>query len=222
MAGRHQNIPLVAKGRAQARAMAHYLEQLSVRPAAIYASGLLRTWEFAAIIREHFVHRAGCELVLRRDDRLLELDYGAWAGLTTDGENNEVVRRFGRAAWDAWQERRIFPQGLPHNWEVTERQVADNIRAFASDLVARHGPHDIVVAVGSQGSLHFLNALLEGDSRSLGGDDSSQGAAPRSRIQTGHFCKLVYEDEGAGGDRFHWRVAAWNTAPADEAPSACP
>ena len=87
--------------------------------------------------------------------------------------------------------------------------------------MAQHGPHDAVVAVGSQGSLHFLNALLDGGGRAVGSDEASLGGPPRSRIQTGHFCTLVYESEGTAGGG-HWHVASWNTDPADVVPPACP
>ncbi|MBN1960076.1 MAG: histidine phosphatase family protein [Deltaproteobacteria bacterium] len=198
MAGCNQNIPLVASGRAQARAFAQYLEKVASHPTAIYASHLLRTWEFASIIREYFFNQHKFEISLYRDERLLELDYGDWAGLTTDGEHNEIIAKFGLDAWQAWQQQRVFHNFPPHNWRITEIEVKNNIIGFTNDIIERYNDNDVVIAVGSQGSLYYFNALLDAQMQNL-------QVTERLRIKTGNFCKLVY-------DTGYWRLIEWNTA----------
>lgn len=85
------DIPLNGRGRAQARALAERLADLSLDE--IYASDLLRARETADIIA---ARQPRAVAVSARPD-LRECHYGLWEGLTRE----EVARRF-PADWQAW------------------------------------------------------------------------------------------------------------------------
>ncbi|MGB2757983.1 MAG: MSMEG_4193 family putative phosphomutase [Acidimicrobiia bacterium] len=73
LSGRLPGIPLSAKGRKEALAMADALGTLSI--AAVYSSPIERTVETATIIAA-----AAHQLRVKKDKGLLEADYGDWSG----------------------------------------------------------------------------------------------------------------------------------------------
>lgn len=130
MSGSKNNIPLVNSGREQARNFAQSLDTLGIIPTALYANHLIRTWETAVIIREYFYHQHHVHLPLYHDEHLLELDYGNWAGLTTDDKANQVIEKFGQKVWDDWQLRRIIPNDPPSSWKSTEKRNYSKFKGF--------------------------------------------------------------------------------------------
>lgn len=194
MCGSNNNIPLVETGRAQAKSMAQYLVTNNIKPAAIYANHLIRTWEYAEIIKKYFFATHKIEIPMYKDERLLELDYGAWAGLTTD----EVIAKFGQKAWNDWQDKRIIPNYPPHNWETTREEIVANIRAFFDDLKNKHSD-ETVIAIGSQGSITFVNELFDGGMEQAIIDD-------HYKIKTGHFAEIHYDND-------KWKLISWDTKP---------
>jgi len=201
MAGCHNNIPLVAKGREQARAMARYLEQQGLIPSAFYANHLIRTWEAAVLMREYFFYQKEIEIPLYFNEQLLEFDYGAWAGLQTGSTiaDNEVITRFGEQAWNDWQQRRIIPCHAPHNWQRGKDEIVAGLQEFLNHVVETHNLTDTVVAMGSQGSLAFIHELMPGG--------LEQAIANKMvSIKTGHFAQLCYESK-------QWSLVDWNKSP---------
>jgi probable phosphoglycerate mutase len=79
----HLDPPLDDVGRAEAAALANALSRL--RPARIYSSPLLRAVETAAALSSY----AGTDVL--RDRRLIDRDYGPWAG-STEGD---VISEYG-------------------------------------------------------------------------------------------------------------------------------
>jgi len=202
MSGCNNNIPLVAKGREQARMMARYLHQQDIIPAAFYANHLIRTWEAAVLMREYFLYQLKHEISLYFDENLLELDYGAWAGLKTAGNtagDNEVIARFGQSAWNDWQEKRIVHHASPHNWQRGKEDIVVGLRHFLNQLTKEYTQDQVVVAMGSQGSLVFIHELLPGGLDQAISDH-------HAHIKTGHFAELAYEDN-------KWRLVGWNVKP---------
>jgi len=202
MSGCHNNIPLVEKGREQARAMASYLHQQNKIPSAFYANHLIRTWEAAVLMREYFYYQLEQMIPLYVDENLLELDYGAWAGLGSAGksaEDNEVIARFGQQAWDDWQEKRLVPQGAPHHWQRGGDEMVASLRLFLGVLTEQYDQNQTIVAMGSQGSLVFIHELLPGG--------LAQAIANQQiHIKTGNFAELAYENNA-------WRLVQWNVKP---------
>jgi broad specificity phosphatase PhoE len=80
--GQHVNAPLSERGRNDARALATRLAPVTIDR--LITSPLGRSLETAEILA------AGRSLEVEPDNRLVELDYGAWEGLTID----EIERRF--------------------------------------------------------------------------------------------------------------------------------
>lgn len=205
MCGSKNNIPLVESGRQQARIMAQYLRKVKVAPNAIYANHLIRTWEYAAIIKEFFHQQLKLDIPFYLDEHLLELDYGNWAGLNTQGNSaadNEVIAKFGDQAWHSWQEKRIIPNQPPHNWQITKTQIVANIQIFLTHLVKYHKQDDTIVTVGSQGSITFLNALLPGGMEQAIAEN-------RFKIKTGHFVEIKY-------NQAKWQLVNWNKNPDEQ------
>ncbi len=80
--GRHVDAPLSERGRGEAAALAKRLAPVHVDR--IVTSPLGRAVETAGILA------SGRGIAVEQDDRLAELDYGVWEGLTID----EIERRF--------------------------------------------------------------------------------------------------------------------------------
>lgn len=202
MSGCNNNIPLVKTGREQAVAMAQYLQHHDYVPTVLYANHLIRTWEHASIIRDYFYLKQNHYIPLCLDEHLLELDYGTWAGLTTHGETaetNEVIATFGLQAWEDWQQRRMLLNNPPHNWQITEAQLVASIQTFFNYLIQQYSSDDVIIAMGSQGSLAFVNALFEGGMAEAIKQD-------RHKVKTGHFCHLRYS-------KGTWLINSWNQNP---------
>jgi len=194
MCGSLNNIPLVEAGRMQAQSMAQYLDAKNIKPAALYANHLIRTWEYAEIIKKYFLDQHKIDIPLYKDERLLEVDYGTWAGLTTE----EVIAKFGQKAWDDWQNKRIIPNHPPHNWEITREKIIANIRAFFDNLKEKYSD-ETVVAIGSQGSITFVNELFDGG--------MSQAIIDNHyKIKTGRFAEIRYDND-------KWKLISWNRNP---------
>lgn len=200
--GSGENPPLVARGRTKARAFAAELLAKEITPKVIYANHLLRTWEHGALIREAFHQHTSAEIPLLLDDSLLELDYGAWAGLEVSGntpETNQVIAQFGQQVWDDWQQRRIMPQGAPHNWQTTADAVQQRLQDFATQLVNDCVAQDTAVSIGSQGTITYLHSLLPGGM-------AEAVAAGQLKTAPGNYAHLRFEHNA-------WQLLAWNQDP---------
>jgi probable phosphoglycerate mutase len=148
--GRETDLPLVDSGRRQAEAAAAALARRGWRPDMVFAAGLRRTQDFAAIVC------ARLDLPPPVIDRRLdELDYGAWAGLSSD--EISAAAPDARALLAAWQQAdRWPPDGL---WRSREDAVLRDLAAFAGDRLAAGGATQPLV-VSSNGCLRFLPRLL--------------------------------------------------------------
>lgn len=199
MLGRNQNIPLVETGRQQARALANYLIDNNLSPKVIFTNHLLRCFETAVIIRERFLNDQQCSIPMYLNDSLIEIDYGSWASLKTGNDLalNQVALRFGRDTWNNWQNLRQFPPKHLGNWNDTESKVKDNINSFVNMLCESFDENDTVLAISSQGTMFFLNSLLEG----------GVGAAlkqNRTRVSTGGVCSFEVNIKSKKIDLVDW------------------
>jgi broad specificity phosphatase PhoE len=126
------DVALSDEGRRQAARLAERLRALP--PDALYTSPLRRTVETAEIIA------AAIRLTPVVDDRLIELDYGAWEGMTFA----EVIELDADAfrAWDA-DPGNVAPRGGESGKQALARVVP-----FLDELTARHpAERDHVVVV---------------------------------------------------------------------------
>jgi len=200
MAGRGQNIPLMTKGRAQARNLAGFLLKNKYLPSVMYANHLIRTWEYAAIIRETLLQAGVQEMPLYLDDRLTEMDYGDWAGLLTAGESaesNQVIERFGAQAWNEWQKQRIAPQDA--HWQTLPEQVILNWQRVFDEVLRQYLQEQQILVVTSQGNLSFLPHFLPGGM-------PVALAENRFKVKTGNVCILDWDGKT-------WQLIAWDEKP---------
>jgi len=135
--------PLSEAGQVRARALA---AELASRPlTAVYASDSLRAGETARAI----AHRHG--LSVRSDERLRELDFGAWEGRRL--ADLWVDEPAAAAAWE--RDIRATPPSFGEDMAEMEARLA----AFIKDARAAL---DEVAVVAHRGSLAMLRSLISG------------------------------------------------------------
>lgn len=150
--GSANDLPLVEKGLEQAYAFADALIKKNIKPVAVYCGPLQRTRKFAQIIVDN-LELLQAPIV---DERLNELDYGAWAGL----EDESVRAKFG-AELDDWEKYGKWPQNS--KWLETEKEIDQQVRSFVQSLADKHNQQDTVIAVSSNGKLRYFLKLIENE-----------------------------------------------------------
>ena len=113
------------------------------------------------------------------DERLKEIDYGAWGGKS----NDEIVAAFGQDALDSWDKHHRRPDGT--DWSPDEATLKANALAAMRD--AAQGPLTLIVT--SNGVLRYMHAALS-------------GADSNAKVKTGHICAA--DIEGEAGARLFW------------------
>jgi len=182
--GRHEDLPLTKEGEEQAKRLGEALRDVPLE--AVFTSQLIRAREFARIALE----TAGTDLIPVIDERLSELDYGVWGGLTSE----EIRGKFGSEALDQWESASIWPKG--DIWGSREEEVLQDITSLVSELRLREGP---VLVVSSSGTLRYF---LKG----IPGEFEARAPAGLTKLRTGHIAHLrLSREEG--------RVLLWNESP---------
>ncbi len=186
--GKRNDLALVQKGLDQAHAFANSLLDKNIIPAAIYSSPLQRAKKFSEIIAE--------TLSLSKkpiiDERLNELDYGGWAGLTDE----EVKKKFD-SELENWEKRGIWPKNS--NWPETESLIIQQVKSFAKDLTQEYKPEDVVIAISSSGKLRYFLKLINNEFEK----HLKNG---NIKIGTGNACAISFA-EGK------FELVAWNVKP---------
>lgn len=164
--GSETDIPLVEKGREQARAAGEALLRSGRAPSVIYAASLKRTREFAEIVQSIV---KSCEIVI--DVRLNEVDYGALGGLTTE----EIIAQNPNAEklLVLWGEKDVWPQEL--GWASSETELTQNARNFVAERLA-WSQDERPMVVSSNGIIRFLAQALAPSKKGVGGLKLSTGA----------------------------------------------
>ena len=121
--------PLTRKGRDQARHQGQLLQQagLEQRDVECFASPITRAWDTAQIALDHIGGAA------RADDRLVEIGFGAWEGLTHD----EIDEKW---PWSSEIENMIDWTFSAVGGETYEA-MCDRVLSFLNDL---RGPSVVV------------------------------------------------------------------------------
>lgn len=183
MVGAREDLPLTTEGRAQARRVGAAIASSGVLVDRVMSGPLQRTKEYAELM----VQELGGGLQPTIDNRLVELDYGAWGGLS----NEEIAERYGADVLKAWSEQGIRPV------EVAFHPSADTVARETGallDELARSGGVSLLVT--SNGRLREYGRLLD-----LKGH-------PAHKVKTGRACVLMQ----IGGA---WRVLGWDLSPDD-------
>lgn len=148
--GSRNDLPLVESGLKQAEAAAAALADISLQ--AIYCAPLKRTTEFARIVASAQKNK----VAVQSDDRLTELDYGQWSGLSDD----EIKAAFGSEALTNWTEKSIFP---PNCGWPDQQKIIDDVKSFADYLLQTYPADANILAVSSNGCLRFFTKLVAGE-----------------------------------------------------------
>ena len=143
LVGRLPGVNLNAEGQTQARAAAELLAPVPV--SVIVSSPLERTLQTAAPL----VERTGLSLV--EDARLLEVDYGEWAG-----QEFKTLRKT-----DLWKVVQQHPSGARFPGGESVREAQARIVAAVEDLLARH-PGEVVAAFSHSDMIKLAVAHFTG------------------------------------------------------------
>ena len=98
-----------------------------------------------------------------------------------------------------WQKQRIILNEPPHNWQPTQAELLHSIQNFLSILKITHNKNDVIIAIGSQGSISYLNTLLPGGMKQAIAEN-------RYKIKTGRFVEFDYDGE-------ELRLVGWDVNP---------
>lgn len=151
--GSANDLPLVQSGLEQAERAAEALAGTSL--AAIYCAPLLRTKKFAEIIA---AKQAACQpekCLPQIDNRLTELDYGDWSGLSDD----EITAKFGDSLKN-WINSSTWPSNC--HWASSEAAVTAEVQALVAELEEKHA-NETVLLVSSNGRLRYFLKLVAGE-----------------------------------------------------------
>lgn len=194
IAGRKYDFPLVESGGSQAELFGKMLLEQKISPVALLCGKARRTYRYAEIVAET-IGMWGTPML---DERLEDLDYGDWTGLTEP----EVALKYGEQTYTGWVKHGIWPE--QGNWGESPQQVHERVLTLCHDIVDFFDENDSVVIVASNGLLKFFLGLVEGEyeRRSVSG---------KLRMDIGHISKLVHENG-------KWKVAYWNMNPQDMLP----
>jgi broad specificity phosphatase PhoE len=172
----HTGPPLNEKGRRQARELAAHVNNID----AIYSSDTQRARETAEIVAAHL------GTTVTTDERLREVNFGEWEGLTRQEIDSRYAGAFTR--WEACE--RPLPAGVEAD-EVMARRVIEALHEIAE----RH-PGGRVLVVTSGGPIRAAEAHLQGIDQTMA----------RRQLRTVENCALVERVVRDGafehGDRF--------------------
>ncbi len=192
--GARTDLPLVDKGREQARALGQYLKARNLMPDVCYCSTLKRTKETAQIA----LKEAGLSLPPYPLDIFDEIDYGP----DENKPEADVVARLGQAAIDDWDKNAVVPDG----WLVKPEQIIENWRSFADSLTKTHDTvtnrvldvSETILVVTSNGIARFAPHIT--------GDFDGFSQKFSIKLKTGSLGILRYTDD-------KWVAEGWNIVP---------
>ena len=141
-----QQLPLNAKGRAQAREVAANLHQYAITH--VYCSGLVRARETAEIIDKSFL------LPIEIDNRLNERDWGTW-----QNKKREELSSQDDTLKNIWRKENLDEN--PYQGEST-RDLMLRVEAFLKYLVIKHAASDVILLVTHGGPMRMMVGIIKG------------------------------------------------------------
>ncbi len=181
--GGRTDIPLVEKGRQQAKAIGTYLKEHNLNPDIAYSATLKRTKETADIA----LQSAGSSLPIETLDIFDEIDYGPDENQTEE----TVIKRIGEKAIEQWDKNATVPDG----WKVNPDEIIKNWYTFAQSIC------DIdrtAFVVTSNGIARFAPHIT--------GDFDFFAKQHTIKLKTGAIGILTFSQG-------KWRVTDWNIVP---------
>lgn len=186
--GNKVDLPLTAKGVSQAESLGSLLRNFRIPVAAIYTGPLTRHRQHGAILAQA-LGRSQTNLV---DDRLREIDYGAW-----EGKSDEAIRQEGHEAeLKAWNSNATWPKSGV--WNEDEQSLETRVDDFLASAEHCAGEHVTLLGVTSGGVLRYFykHALL----------NRSDSERQTSKVATGNVCGLYLQSTS-------WKILFWNVPP---------
>lgn len=183
MVGATQDLPLTEKGIAQAQAVGEALKPIAPSVVKLLVGPLKRTVQYAEQVKQSGAIRVDPEI----DQRLIELDYGAWGGLS----NEEIERLSGAEILQKWQHQGIRPEGV--QFAPSEDQLRAETESVLAECALIQGT---MVVVTSNGRLREYARLIGGEVHS--------GA----KVKTGNLCIVELSDG-------EWKITGWDLSPDD-------
>jgi len=183
--GARTDLPLVDKGKQQARALGQYLAENDLTPDTVYASELQRTQQTASIA----IKEVGGNTPVHTLDIFNEIDYGPDENKTED----DVIARIGEHAIKDWDEHATVPDG----WKVDPEQIIKDWIEFGEKICA-DGAKETVLVVTSNGIARFAPHMT--------GDFEAFAANHTIKLSTGALAVLQHENG-------RWIIKDWNIKP---------
>src|SRR5271165_5812273 len=187
--GARTDLPLTEKGREQAGALATGLKPIKLLIKHVISGPLKRTREHAAIA----AGQLGLNASMGIDERLREIDYGAWEGKTSE----EIETLGGGPELKSWNELGQWPRSP--GWTPSPEAIADNVTKLAQELTQDIAIGNAALLVTSNGILKFFLKLVPGAF-----DDMA--AKGKLKVATGNCCALMHSQQG-------WQVMFWDRNP---------
>jgi broad specificity phosphatase PhoE len=192
--GARNDLPLVESGIQQATLVGQSLLAKGICLDAIFCGPLKRTRQFAEIIRTILAFDRPPIV----DERLNELDYGQWSGLT----DTEVIEKFGQSDFDNWNKNGIWPKEA---FAESDSEINSQIASFVMHLKCNYEACQNVLAISSNGKLRYFLRLIPGLWES-----ASQ--ANQLKVATGKICLFQFQSEFP-----QMKMPGWNLDPQDAA-----
>ena len=187
--GASQDMPLAASGVQQAKALANVIQEAGLHVKAIYCGPLKRTRDYASIVVDE-LHSSLKPII---DPRLNEIDYGNWSGLSSA----EIQQQGGGDELAAWENLSQWPKTAA--WSSSPTSIANEVQAFAEDLVKQHDPNDTILVITSNGRLRYFLQLVPAAFK--------QAIQNKTfKVATGNLCLFIYANT-------RWQIKFWNKKP---------
>ncbi len=181
------DIPLVASGEAQGKALGQHIQEQGWKPIIAFTSELQRTIRMAELVKEVI----GADFPCHRLPFLNEIDYGVDENCT----EAEVIARIGKEAITRWDAEAIAPDG----WHIDVEAIRKSWQTFAQEINT-HYVGKTVLVVTSNGIARFAPVLT--------GDETAFRRDYSLKLATGALGVLEYHSTEQ-----HWTCKGWNLRP---------
>lgn len=181
------DLPLVATGLAQGRALGSYLKNHQLTPNIIITSQLKRAIQTA----EQAQITMQTNLPIKTTAEFNEIDYGP----DENQPEEDVIARIGTDALRAWESSAMVPMG----WKVTPEDIIQTWLDVAGDILKHHQEQTVLI-ITSNGIARFAPYIT--------GDFEAFHKKHSIKIATGALC--VFEHTPETGK---WECLQWNTKP---------
>lgn len=192
--GKKSDVPLVAKGKEQARELALHFNKRSIKFDAIFSGKLKRQIEYAQILNEQLEHKAKITVT----DALDEIDYGAWEGLSTASltQNNE-------AKYEAWTKRGTWPE----HFGETESTKTELLLNWLNCIRSQYEDGQHILAITSNGIIRQFTKFSDlSCGETLWSRLADNSSVEQLKVNTGAYCEVYVNSLGLNIDLKNWNI----------------